>query len=76
MAWQRRMKIRVINWQRWNRAKVTFAAICWLAAVGAIGGTETDPDNTTPLIAYPGVAAVATTLLLATIWSLTTTRRR
>jgi hypothetical protein len=68
--------VHVTNWQRWNRTKATFAAACWLTAVGAIGGTETNPDVTTPLVAYPGVAAISTTLLLATIWSLAVTRTR
>jgi len=61
--------MRVTNWQRWNRTKALIAGISWLVAVGAIGGTESDPDANTPLIPYPGVALVATTLLIVVIWS-------
>lgn len=68
--------VRVIDWQRWNRTKAAFAAVCWLTAVAAIGGTESDPDSTATLVAYPGVAAISTLLLLATMWSLAVTRTR
>lgn len=58
--------MRVTNWQRWNRTKALIAGVCWLVAVGAIGGTESDPDANTPLIPYPGVALIAL-IILSTI---------
>jgi len=67
------MKIRVINWQRWNRSKFTLAALNMAVAIAAVGGLEAAPGDRVP---HPTAAVVFTAVAMALCTSVYHTRNR
>jgi len=67
------MKIRVTNWQRWNRVKATFVVICSIISLSGIGGLEAEPYEP---IQNPELAVIFAILAAAGMLSLIGTRER
>lgn len=67
------MKIRVTNWQRWNRVKAVYIAVCCIISLAGVGGLEPEPYEPMP---NPALAAMFFILAIAGMLSLWDTRNR
>jgi hypothetical protein len=67
------MRIRVTNWQRWNRVKAVYVAVCCIISLAGIGGLDPEPYEPMP---NPALAVVFAILAAAGMLSLIGTRER
>jgi len=44
------MSIRVVNYERWKRVKITICVLAWLTAVACAGGLESEGTEPIPSI--------------------------